>query len=134
MNKDIRDGLVIGVAFAGLVSLFPAQANAQMDVKELCEAAVGYSVKYLAEESAFELHQARWKIMKGENTNDQEKMVGLVMFEIGQRIAYSANSDIEDPNKWLAEKIDQMHTSCEKHAKEQYADDLSDMESEGNIW
>ena len=42
MNKDVRDGLAIGVAFAGMISLFPAHAEAEMSGKELCDGAVKY--------------------------------------------------------------------------------------------
>ena len=135
MNKDIRDGLLIGVAFAGLVSLFPAQANAQMSGKELCDGSINYAIKYMPEESAFELHKARWNILDGDNTNDDEKLVGLVMFEIGQRIAYSMNEEQNRNNtEWWDNTLNTWHGSCKAAYEELNQDDLSDMESEGNIW
>ena len=135
MNKDVRDGLLIGVAFAGLVSLFPAQANAEMTGKELCDGAVSYSIKYMPEDDAFELHQARWKILDGDNTNDNEKLLGMVMFEIGQRVSYSMTEELNPSNtEWWNDVVESMYSSCEAGLKEFRKDNLSDMESEGNIW
>ena len=135
MSKDVRDGLAIGVAFAGLVSLFPAQAEAQMSAKELCEGAVNYSIKYMPEEEAFKLHQARWAIMDGDNANDDEKLIGLVMFEIGQRIAYSMNEENNRSNtEWWDGVVNSMHESCEAAYDASNAEQLDDMEGKGNIW
>ena len=135
MNKDIRDGLIIGVAFAGLVSLFPAQANAEMSGDELCDGAIGYAIKYMPEESAFKLHQARWKIMDGDNTDDDQKLIGLVMFEIGQRIAYSMDEENNRNNtEWWDQTLDTWYGSCQAGVDEMSQPDLTDMESEGNIW
>ena len=135
MNKDIRDGLVIGVAFAGLVSLFPTQANAQIDGEELCRGAVEYSVKYMPEDDAFELHQARWNILDGDNTNDDEKLVGLVMFEIGQRVSYSMNEENNRSNtEWWNDVLENMFGACEAAVDEMNQDDLSEMDGAGDIW
>ena len=135
MNKDIRDGLVIGVAFAGLVSLFPTQANAQIDGEELCRGAVEYSVKYMPEDDAFELHQARWNILDGDNTNDDEKLVGLVMFEIGQRVSYSMNEENNRSNEvWWNDVLESMFGACEAAVEEMNQPDLSEMEPAGDIW
>ena len=135
MNKDLKQGLAIGVAFAGLVSFFPAQAEAQMSGKELCDGAVSYSIKYMPEEEAFKLHQARWAILDGDNTNDVEKLIGLVMFEIGQRIAYSMNEENNRSNtEWWDGIVNTMHTSCEAAHDEATAEQLDDMEGRGNIW
>ena len=135
MNKDVRDGLVIGVAFAGLVSLFPAQANAQIDGEELCRGAVEYSVKFMPEDSAFELHKARWNILDGDNTNDDEKLVGLVMFEIGQRVSYSMNEENNRNNtEWWDDVLESMYGACEAAVDELNQDDLSDMDGSGDIW
>ena len=135
MNKDIKQGLIIGVAFAGLVSLFPLKANAEMSGKELCDGAIDYSIKYMPEDDAFELHQARWKILDGDNTNDNEKLLGMVMFEIGQRVSYSMTEELNPQNtEWWNDVVEGMYSSCEAGLKEFRKDNLSDMESEGNIW
>jgi hypothetical protein len=135
MNREVKEGLLLGVAFAGLVSFFPAQAEAQMTGKELCEGAVRYSIKYMPEEEAFELHQARWAILDGDNTTDNEKLIGLVMFEIGQRIAYSMNEEQNRNNtEWWDGVVNTMHASCEAAHETATAENLNDMEGEGNIW
>ena len=135
MNKDVRDGLVIGAAFAGLVSLFPAQANAEMSGKELCDGAVTYSIKYMPEDEPFKLHQARWKILDGDNTSDDEKLIGLVMFEIGQRISYNMTEELNPQNtEWWSDVLEGMYTSCEAGLKELKQDDLSEMDGSGDIW
>ena len=135
MNKDVRDGLVIGVAFAGLVSLFPAQANAQMSGKELCDGSISYAIKYMPEDDSYKLHQARWNILDGDNTSDDEKLVGLVMFEIGQRVSYSMTEENNPKNEvWWNDVLESMYGACEAAVEEMSQEDLSDMESEGNIW
>ena len=135
MSKDVRDGLVIGAAFAGLVSFFPAQAEAQMTGKELCEGAVSYSIKYMPEEEAFKLHQARWAILDGDNTTDDEKLIGLVMFEIGQRIAYSMNEENNRSNtEWWGGVVDSLYQSCQAAHETATAKEMSDMEGSGEIW
>mgnify|MGYP000020365860 CR=1 FL=1 len=135
MNRDLKEGLLLGLAFAGLVSFFPAQAEAQMSTKELCEGAVSYSIKYMPEEEAFKLHQARWAILDGDNTTDDEKLIGLVMFEIGQRIAYSMNEEQNRTNTvWWDSTLDTWYGSCKAAYEELEKEDLSEMESKGNIW
>ena len=135
MNKDVRDGLVIGVAFAGLVSLFPAKANAQIDGEELCSRAIKYSIKYMPEDDAFQLHQARWNILEGDKSNDSEKLVALVMFEIGQRVSYSMTEENNFDNKvWWNEVLENLYGSCEMAVDEINQEDLTDMGSEGDIW
>ena len=135
MNKDVRDGLSIGIVFAGLVSLFPAHAEAEMSAKELCDGAVQYSIDYMPEEGAFKLHEARWKILDGDKTTDNEKLIGLVMFEIGQRIAYSMNEEQNRSNtEWWDGVVNTMHESCEAAYDASHAEQLDDMEGKGNIW
>jgi len=135
MNRDLKEGLLLGVAFAGLVSFFPAQAEAQMSTKELCEGAVGYSIKYMPEEEAFELHKARWAILDGDNTSDDEKLIGLVMFEIGQRIAYSMNEENNRTNtEWWDGVVDSLYQSCQAAHETATAKELKDMEGSGEIW
>ena len=135
MNKDIRDGLAIGVAFAGLVSLFPAHAEAQMTAKELCDGAVQYSIDYMPEEEAFKLHQARWAILDGDNSTDGEKLIGLVMFEVGQRISYAMNEERNQSNEtWWNEVVENMYKSCTNAYEELNSDPFDSMEGKGNIW
>jgi hypothetical protein len=137
MSKDVRDGLAIGVAFAGLVSLFPAHAEAQMSAKELCDGAVNYSIKYMPEEEAFKLHQARWAIMDGDNATDDEKLIGLVMFEIGQRIAYSMNEENNRSNtEWWDKIVESMYKGCNDAyaAANRTPAPLSEMQGSGEIW
>jgi hypothetical protein len=135
MNKDVRDGLLIGAAFAGLVSFFPAQANAQLSGDELCEGSIKYAIKFMPEEGAFELHKARWQILDGDNTNDDEKLVGLVMFEIGQRISYSMNEEQNRTNtEWWDSTLDTWYNSCQAAVDELNKEDLSEMDGAGDIW
>jgi hypothetical protein len=135
MSKDVRDGLAIGVAFAGLVSLFPAHAEAEMTGKELCEGAVSYSIKFMPEEEAFKLHQARWAILDGDNTTDDEKLIGLVMFEIGQRISYSMTEENNRTNtEWWDGVVDSLYQSCQAAHETATAKELNDMEGSGEIW
>ncbi len=135
MNKDVRDGLAIGVAFAGLVALFPAQAEAQMTVKELCDGAVQYSIDHMPEEEAFKLHQARWAILEGDKTDDAQKLIGLVVFEIGQRVSYSMTEELNQGNEeWWNEVVKTMYGSCKTAYEELQLDPFGDMEGKGNIW
>jgi len=135
MKNDVTQGLAISIAFAGLVSLFPSQANAEMDAGELCDASIRYAIKYMPVEEAFKLHQARWKIMDGDNTGDEEKMVGLVMFEIGQRISYSMNEENNRSNKeWWDGVLENWHKSCENTLQDERADNFSEMDGSGDIW
>ncbi len=82
--------------------------------EELCEKAVTYSVKYLPEEDDAKLHEARWKIIEGDRTDDAQKLISLVVFEIGQRIGYSYDSEIHgDGKEWVREQIEAMAHGCE---------------------
>ena len=135
MNNDIKQGLIIGVAFAGLVSLFPLKANAEMNGEELCRGAIDYSVKYMPEDDSYELHKARWNILDGDNTNDDEKLVGLVMFEIGQRVSYSMTEENNPKNEeWWNDVLESMFGACEAAVDEMNQDDLSEMDGAGDIW
>jgi len=91
--------------------------HAQDKIKDedLCEKAVAYSVKYLPEEDGLTLHQARWKILEGKRTDDLQKMVSIMIFEIGQRIGYSYDSDVHgDGVDWIEKQVANMATVCEK--------------------
>ena len=93
MNKDLKHGLAIGVAFASLVAFaMPAKAEDRLTDDEICEKSIRYSFKYMPEEDDAKLHQARWQIIEGDRADDLQKMVGLVVFDeedglnrIGQR-------------------------------------------------
>jgi hypothetical protein len=135
MNNDVRDGLAIGAVFAGLVALSPAHAEAKMTVKELCDGAIKYSIDHMPEEESFKLHQARWAILNGSNTDDNQKLIGLVMFEIGQRISYSMTEELNPGNEvWWNEVIENMYGSCTRAYGEMNSDPFDDMEGKGNIW
>lgn len=117
MNKELKTGLALGVAVAGLVSLMPVKAKAADPIAddELCDKAVAYSVKYLPEEDGLTLHQARWRILEGDRTDDMQKMVSIVIFEIGQRIGYSYDAEVHgDGTAWIKEQVATMHETCEK--------------------
>ena len=114
MNKDMKTGLAIGVAFASLVAMMPSKAQEIAD-EDLCEKAVEYSVKYLPEEDGRTLHEARWQIIEGDRTDDLQKLVGLVVFEIGQRIGYTYDQEVHgEGTGWIEEQIAFMHEGCEK--------------------
>ena len=118
MNKDTKQGLVIGVAFASLVALMPTKAQSQDIINitddELCEKSIRYSMKYMPEEDGLTLHQARWDILGGERTDDIQKMVGLTVFELGQRLGYSFDSETMGSDEWWSETIDELNTDCEE--------------------
>ena len=119
MNKDVKQGLAIGVAVAALVSAMPTKAQDEITDDQLCEKAVSYSVKYLPEEDDSKLHQARWNIIEGDRTDDMQKLISLVVFEIGQRIGYSYDSDVHgDGTQWIEEQIAMMADVCEEGIRE----------------
>jgi hypothetical protein len=110
----------------------PTKAEAQNDITddELCEKAVAYSVKYLPEEDGLKLHNARWKIIQGDRTDDMQKLVGLVIFEIGQRIGYSYDSETHgDGSEWIEEQIVTMNEACENAVIEMRGDAYGEFES-----
>ena len=130
MNKDLKHGLAIGVAFAALVSAVPSKAQNQIADEDLCEKAVEYTVKYLPEEDGAKLHQARWKIIEGDRTDDAQKLIGLVVFEIGQRIGYTYDSEIHgEGTEWIEEQIATMAESCEKAIVEVRGNQYGEFES-----
>ena len=130
MNKDIKHGLAIGVAFAALVSAMPTKAQTAVADEDLCEKAVAYSVKYLPEEKGGTLHEARWQIIQGERTDDIQKLIGLVVFEIGQRIGYTYDSEIHgEGTEWIEDQIAVMAEACEKAIIDARGDAYGDFES-----
>ena len=131
MNKDMKQGLVIGVVFAGLVSAMPTKARSLTIADEdLCEKAVAYSVKYLSEEDDAKLHQARWNIIEGDRTDDAQKLISLVVFEIGQRIGYSYDSEVHGDGKdWVEEQIMSMADACEIGIQEVRGNEYGEFES-----
>ena len=133
--NGFKEVAIIATVTAALVSLCSPPANAQIDGEELCRGAVEYSIKFMPEDSAFELHKARWNILDGDNTNDDEKLVGLVMFEIGQRVSYSMNEENNRNNEvWWNDVLESMYGACEAAVDELNQDDLSDMDGSGDIW
>ena len=116
---------LIAMALMGATSVY---AQDMILDEDLCEKAVKYSVEYLPEESAAELHQARWKIIQGDRTDDAQKLISLVVFEIGQRIGYSYDSDVHDES-WIENQIDSMRTGCEDAIIEIRGDSWDDFES-----
>lgn len=130
MNKDMKQGLALGVAFAALVSVMPTKAADQIKDEDLCEKAVAYSVKYLPEEDDAKLHQARWNIIEGDRTDDAQKLISLVVFEIGQRIGYSYDSKVHgDGREWIEEQIFIMADACEEGIKEIRGNTYGEFES-----
>ena len=130
MNKDMKQGLVLGVAFASLVAMMPTKAEDKIKDEDLCEKAVAYSVKYLPEEDGLTLHQARWKILEGERTDDLQKMVSIVIFEIGQRIGYSYDSKVHgEGTDWIEDQVANMVDVCEKAIVEARGSSYGEFES-----
>jgi hypothetical protein len=113
MNNDIKHGLIIGTVFAGLVSAMPTKAQDSIPDDELCDKAVAYSVKYIPEENGGTLHQARWNILDGDRTDDMQKLLGLVVFEMGQRLSYMYREAEHGPaDEWFPERIEIMREVC----------------------
>ncbi len=97
---------------------------------ELCDKAVAYSVKYIPEEDGLTLHKARWRILEGDRTDDQQKMVGIVIFEIGQRIGYSYNEEVHGPGpKWIEEQVELMTETCIKAVADMRGNPYGEIES-----
>jgi len=102
---------IIAMALMGASTV---HAVDMIDDVDLCDKAVAYSVKYLPEEDDAKLHEARWKIIEGDRTDDAQKLISLVVFEIGQRIGYSYDSEIHgDGKEWVEEQIEAMAHGCE---------------------
>jgi len=123
MNKDLKQGLVIGGLFSTLVACAVITSDAEaieesrISDDQICEKSIRYSMKYMAEEDASVLHQARWNILTGETSDDIQKMVGITMFESSQHTAYNfPKSEVEEMGKdaWWKEYITDLNTSCEK--------------------
>ena len=130
MNTDMKQGLALGVAFAALVAVMPTKAQDKITDDELCEKAVKYSVKYLPEEDDSKLHQARWNIIEGDRTDDAQKLISLVVFEIGQRIGYTYDSEVHgDGTEWIEEQIAMMADACESGMREIRGNTYGEFES-----
>ena len=123
MNKDLKQGFVIGGLFSALVACAVITSDAEaieesrISDSQICEKSIKYSMKYMAEEDASILHQARWNILKGDTADDIQKMVGLTMFEMSQNTAYNfPNGEVEEVGKdvWWKEYIIYLNTSCEE--------------------
>ena len=131
IEKDMKQGLAIGVAFASLVAFaMPSEAQDKITDEEICEKAVSYSVKYIPEEDDFKLHEARWKILNGDRTDDMQKLLGLVIFEMGQRIGYTYREAEHGPaDSWFPEMIGNMSTICENAVSEMRGGSYGQIES-----
>jgi hypothetical protein len=130
MNKDMKTGLVIGTAFASLVAMMPTKAQDMIEDEDLCEKAVSYSVKYLPEEDDAKLHNARWDIISGKRTDDVQKLVSLVVFEWGQRIGYTYDSEVHgEGTDWIEEQVANMAEACEEGIKQARGDSYGEFES-----
>ena len=130
MTKDLRQGLALGVAFAALVSVMPTKAQDMILDEDLCDKAVSYSVKYIPEEDDAKLHQARWNIIDGDRTDDSQKLISLVVFEIGQRIGYSYDSEVHgEGTDWIEDQIATMADACESAILEIRGNSYGDLES-----
>ena len=123
MTTEMKQGLAIGVVFASLVALMPTKSQAQEDMvkdDEVCEKSIRYSMDYMPEEDDFKLHSARWNILAGTRTDDIQKMVGITMFELGQRLGYSfdAEKDTEwgkmGSDEWWKGVIGEFDSRCEE--------------------
>lgn len=114
--KDLKQGLTLGIAFASMVALFPNTAEAEEQVKdsELCKKSIAYSVEYMPNENGGTLHQARWDILMSKKTDDIQKMVAFTMFEAGQRIGYSFDSETMGGEEWWKSTIGKMNSTCEE--------------------
>ena len=130
-DKDMKQGLVLGVAFAALTAFaMPSEAQDPIADDELCEKAVSYAVKYIPEENGGTLHQARWNIIDGNRTDDMQKLVSLVVFEMGQRISYIYDSEKDGPaDEYFPIRISAMREACESAVVEMRGNGFGDIES-----
>ena len=118
---------LIAMALMGTTSVY---AQDKVKDEDLCEKAVAYSVEYLPEEDGSLLHQARWKIISGKRTDDMQKLISLVVFEWGQRIGYSYDSDVHgDGTEWIEKQIAAMAEACEEGIREARGDTYGEFES-----
>lgn len=102
---------LIAMALMGATTVY---AQDMIKDEDLCEKAVAYSVKYIPEEDDAKLHNARWTIIDGDRTDDAQKLISLVVFEIGQRIGYSYDSEVHGVGtEWIEEQIANMAEGCE---------------------
>ena len=118
---------LIAIALMGATSVY---AQDKVTDDELCEKAVKYSVKYLPEEDDSKLHQARWNIIEGDRTDDAQKLISLVVFEIGQRIGYTYDSEVHgDGTEWIEDQIAMMADACESGMREIRGNTYGELES-----
>ena len=119
--------LAIAIALISATSVY---AEEPITDDEICEKSIRYAVKYIPEEDAYTLHDARWNILKGDRADDTQKMIGIVLFEMGQRIAYSYDSNIhgEGPD-WIREQVSVMAEACEKLIVEMRESSYGEFES-----
>ena len=103
---------LIAMALMGATTVY-AQDEGVQD-SEICEKSIRYSMEYMPEEDGLKLHQARWDILAGERTDDIQKMVGMTMFEMGQRLGYSFDSETMGGDEWWDETITSLNSECEE--------------------
>ena len=100
---------LIAIALMGATTV---HAEERFKDDEICEKAVKYSFQYMPEEDDAKLHQARWNILDGDKADDIQKLVGLVIFEMGQRLGYSFDSESMGGDEWWEETVDRFNTEC----------------------
>jgi hypothetical protein len=122
MTQDMKQGLVLGVAFAALVAIMPSKAEEKDMIPDdqICEKSIRYSMEYMPEEDDAKLHQARWNILVGTRTDDLQKMVGITMFELGQRLGYAFDPTEETDHglmgsdEWWNGMLTEFDSRCEE--------------------
>ena len=101
---------LIAIALMGATTVHAQDSFKDEDV---CEKAVKYSFKYMPEEDDAKLHEARWAILKGEKADSMQKLVGLVIFELGQRLGYSFDPETMGSDEWWEETVSDFNNNCE---------------------
>ena len=103
---------LIAIALMGATTVH-AQDNSSILDEDVCEKAVKYSFKYMPEEDDAKLHEARWAILKGDRADSMQKLVGMVIFELGQRLGYAFDPETMGSDEWWEETVDDFNNSCE---------------------
>ncbi len=134
--NDLKQGLVIGTLFATLVGCVSyARAEESISDDEICEKSIRYSIEYMPEEEAIPLHNARWRIIDGDRTDDMQKFVGLIMFEFGQRISYNMDEENNPRNEiWWNDVLDRLDRSCNEMLESLRGEGLSNEMESNEIW
>ena len=138
-DTDLKQRLVLGVIFAtliGCVSYVQAEEEiVRVSDDEICDKSIRYSIEYMPETEATELHSARWKIIDGDRTDDMQKFVGLIMFEFGQRISYNMDEENNPKNEvWWNDVLDRLSSSCNEMLETLRGQGLSDEMGSDEVW